>query len=579
VLLSEAQRPEVGVVGPRLLYPDGRVQHAGMFLAAVGQGRHAFRYAGEDEPGYFGLARTQRNVMAVTGACLMTRRETFEALGGFDEAQAIINNDLDFCLRSWRSGLVNVYTPHATLIHHEAVSRAELADEYDAASFDDQWRDLFLAGDPFFNPNLSKHHDDYVVEREPTEMLVAGHPRLPHDEIRRILVVKLDHIGDCITAFPAIRRLQQHFPAAHITVLTSQASLPVWRLEPSVEETVVFDFFHARSAVGELDLSEEDWRDLRGRLAPQRFDLAIDLRKHAETRPVLQHTGARYLAGFDFRNQFPWLDVAIEWGGDQIYARKRQHTADDLVNLVDAVIAAGEVDRAVIAVRPPSFLLPPARWPGRSATGPVVCVHPMAGNDMKQWPIASFAAVIDRLVEEADARIVIIGAPGEEAIADELHGLVRYRNAAISLTGKVPLAELPGLISGCALFLGNDSGPKHIAAGLGVPTVGVHAGTVDPREWGPVGPAAIAVARSVICSPCYLSRPEDCRRGLVCIQHLEPAQVYEACRRLLLLSSGIRPAEAAGPAAPPAKTPALRLTRKVSSSAAEASTYTSGDRL
>ena len=405
-------------------------------------------------------------------------------------------------------------------------------------------------------------------------MLVAGSPRLPRDEIRKILLVKLDHIGDCITAFPAIRRLKQHFLGAHFAVLTSRASLPVWGMEPSVDETIVFDFFHARSSLGELDRSEEDWRELRERLAPHRFDLAIDLRKHAETRPALQHTGARYLAGFDFRNQFPWLDVAIEWGGDQIYARKRQHTADDLVNLVDAVIAAGEPDRAVIAAPPPSFALPPALWPGRSETGPVVCVHPMAGNDMKQWPIANFAAVIDRLVEVADARIVIIGAPGEEALADELLELVRHRDAAISLAGKVSLAELPGLISGCSLFLGNDSGPKHIAAGLGVPTVGVHAGTVDVREWGPVGPAAVAVARSVICSPCYLSYPEDCRRGLVCIQQLEPASVYEACRRLLL-GSGVAPAarsaEAVAGAARPVKGQPSRRARRIAPPAAEVS--------
>jgi hypothetical protein len=82
-LLEEAQRPEVGVVGARLLYPDRRVQHAGIFLvAAIGHARHAFRYAAEDDPGYFGLALTQRNVIAVTGACLLTRRDTFAALGG-----------------------------------------------------------------------------------------------------------------------------------------------------------------------------------------------------------------------------------------------------------------------------------------------------------------------------------------------------------------------------------------------------------------------------------------------------------------------------------------------------------------
>ncbi|HEX9324249.1 MAG TPA: hypothetical protein VF913_19340, partial [Xanthobacteraceae bacterium] len=67
--------------------------------------------------------------------------------------------------------------------------------------------------------------------------------------------------------------------------------------------------------------------------AGRQFDLAVDLRKHPETRPVLRHTGARYLAGFDHRSLFGWLDVALEWAGDEALARKRQHTADDLVNL------------------------------------------------------------------------------------------------------------------------------------------------------------------------------------------------------------------------------------------------------
>ena len=66
--------------------------------------RHAFRFAAEDDPGYFGLALTQRNVIAVTGACMLMRRDVFEALGGFDEAHEIVNNDLDFCLRRWQAG-------------------------------------------------------------------------------------------------------------------------------------------------------------------------------------------------------------------------------------------------------------------------------------------------------------------------------------------------------------------------------------------------------------------------------------------------------------------------------------------
>ncbi len=536
-LLAEAQRPEIGVVGPRLLYPDRRIQHAGMFLAAMGQARHAFRYAAEDDPGYFGLALTPRNVIAVTGACLLTRRETFDALGGFDEAQAIINNDLDFCLRAWRSGLFNLYTPHATLIHHEAVSRSALADEYDVAAFDSQWRDLFLAGDPFSNPHLSKSHDNLVAEPEPTQLLVTGRPILSRDEIRNILVVKLDHIGDCVIAFPAVRRLKRHFPQARIAVLTSRASRPIWSLEPSVDETIEFDFFHARSALGELGRSEEDWLALRERLAPQRFDLAVDLRKHTETRMALQYSGARHLAGFDFRNQFPWLDITLEWAGDQVYARKHQHNGDDLINLVDAIAAACESDRIVIMPHPSSAPPPVPSTRRRSPEGPLVCVHPTVGNDARQWPPEYFVAVINRLIEEDGARVVLIGGPGDEPVAADIIKQVRRPKAISSVVGKVPLAELPALLMQAALFLGNNSGPKHIAAGLGVPTVGIHSGTEDVREWGPVGPSAIAVARDMVCAPCYLPNAADCRRGLACLRGLAPAEVYSACKRLLLLAA------------------------------------------
>ncbi len=539
-LLQEAQRPEVGVVGPRLLYPDRRVQHAGMFLAALGRARHAFRYAAEDDPGYFGLALTQRNVIAVTGACLLTRRETFEGLGRFDESQSIVNNDLDYCLRAWQNGRLIVYTPHVTLVHHEAISRVGLDDVYDAAVFDGKWRDLFLEGDPFFNPHLSKNQDDFAIDHEPTQLVVTGRPILRRQDVRKILVVKLDHIGDCIIAFPAIRRLKQHFPDARISVLTSHASRPVWSLEASVAETIEFDFFHARSALGEIERSEKDWRELRERLAGEQFDLAVDLRKHTETRPVLQHTGARILAGFDFRNQFPWLDIALEWTGDQIYARKRQHNGDDLVNLVDAIAVCGESDRTVIAARPagtPAL----AALSRKKSPGPLICVHPTVGNDARQWPIEYFAAVIDRLIEKDRARVVLIGGPGDEEVAADIVARVRHPKAVTSLVGKLPLAELPALLSGVSLFLGNNSGPKHIAAGLGVPTVGVHSGTEDVREWGPVGPSAIAVAREVVCAPCYLAKAEDCRRGLACLRELEPARVYDACKRLLLLDASAQP--------------------------------------
>ena len=91
------------------------------------------------------------------------------------------------------------------------------------------------------------------------------------------------------------------------------------------------------------------------------------------------------------------------------------------------------------------------------------------------------------------------------------------------------------------MFLGNDSGPKHIAAGLGVPTVAVHSGSVDVYEWGPIGPRTAAMVRDVTCAPCYLPAPQDCRRGLACLRQLTPDAVYAACEKMLLATA---PAEA-----------------------------------
>ncbi len=547
-LLEQAQRPEVGAVGPQLLYPDRRVQHAGMFLANVGVARHAFRHAAEDDPGYFGLALSQREVIAVTGACLMTRRETFELLGRFNETHDIVNNDIGYCLRVWRHGLRTIYTPHTRLIHHEVASRTDLADSYDAAAFAVKWRNVFVAGDPFYHPRLVKDRDDYSIDWEPVEVVCAGHPVLPRESIGKILIVKLDHIGDCVIALPAIRRLKRHFPAAGISVLTGRASKAVWGLEPAVDEIIEFDFFHARSSSGLVERSEKDWGELRERLAPLRFDLAIDLRMHGETRPVLQYTGARYLAGFDTKGKFPWLDVAIEWSEDIALIRKRQSTTDALVNLVDAIAAASEADRSVFAQLPAPLsddALAGVPKAGLIFRKRVVCVHPSVGNEMRQWPLEYFGVLIDQLVETENVHVILIGGADEAALGAKVLETVANPTSVWALIGRVKLGDLPALIARCALFVGNNSGPQHIAAGLGVPTVGIHSGVVDAREWGPMGTTACAIHRVMACAPCYHSKLEDCGRGLACLRGLLPVDVLRVCQRLLATSasrsSGARP--------------------------------------
>jgi GT2 family glycosyltransferase len=148
-MLEHAQRPDVAAVGARLLFPDGSPQHEGII---VGPGRGLAENAVRG--GYFGLDRCIHNASAVTAACMMTRREVFWELGGFEEQLQVAYNDVDFCLRAREKGYVVVYTPYATLYHDEGSTRARLGPaqpEADAELFRKRW-----AGyrDPYYNPNL-----------------------------------------------------------------------------------------------------------------------------------------------------------------------------------------------------------------------------------------------------------------------------------------------------------------------------------------------------------------------------------------------------------------------------------------
>ena len=354
------------------------------------------------------------------------------------------------------------------------------------------------------------------------------------EEIQRILVVKLDHIGDFVTALPPIRRLKKLFPHARITVLAGPASRAFIALESCIDEFIPFAFFHARSQLGERDLSREDYTELAAQLRPYRFDLAVDLRKHLSTRDVLKYTGARFLAGFDYLGQFPYLDIALDWDGDRTLQRKRSHIVDDLMALVNAIGHASESDR--ILMQPGPAPMPLTELPDQVQAlfaKRVVAIHPGAGNVTKQWPEEHFSALIDLLIEKNDVNILLVGGADEVEVAAQLLGSLQHPGSVASMVGKTSLADLPRLLKNCSLYIGNDSGPKHIAAAVGIPTVGIHSGVVDPVEWGPIGPNAVALRRNMTCSPCYLAKAEDCPRLLACLQFFEPNLVYETADLLL----------------------------------------------
>lgn len=149
-MLEQAQRPQVAVVGARLLYPDGRPQHEGIVMSIAGGS-----CANVDTRGYYWLGQLIRNVSAVTGACMMMRRQVFEELEGFDESLAVVYNDVDICLRARERGYLNVYTPYALLYHYEGGTRGKSLPWDEVLYFRRRWGEPGQYRDPYYNPNLS----------------------------------------------------------------------------------------------------------------------------------------------------------------------------------------------------------------------------------------------------------------------------------------------------------------------------------------------------------------------------------------------------------------------------------------
>ena len=170
MLVLWAREPEFGAVGARLLYPDGTVQHAGVFTGIGGGAAHAHRFERPDEPGYFFRSRLPQRVTAVTAACMVVAKEKFLAVGGFDEAEfPVAFNDVDLCLKLNARGWQSFYEPRATLIHYESKSRgldrakpnrARFAGEL--AALKRKWH-TDLQRDPYHHPHLSPFCEQFRV--------------------------------------------------------------------------------------------------------------------------------------------------------------------------------------------------------------------------------------------------------------------------------------------------------------------------------------------------------------------------------------------------------------------------------
>jgi ADP-heptose:LPS heptosyltransferase len=343
----------------------------------------------------------------------------------------------------------------------------------------------------------------------------------------RILILKLDHIGDLLLSTAALFLLREAWPDAHLTLVCGPWNVKLASQFGIFDEIHSCNFFWSHSGEG-INRGIAEFRQL----PLGEYDLAIDLRHDTETRPILNFVRARYRAGFVCDPHFPVrLDLAVpnlEHVSAWEAPRAALHSEARLITLMSAIIATfgrykGCTSQTLVASRPVMRYFD---------HGPVVALAPGTGNLIKQWGATRFARVARTLNKEAGCRFVLIGGESDQAdaalVAAELPS-----DQYVNTVGKLDISDVPLALAAVDLFIGNDTGITHMAALMGIPTVNIFAGTADINIWRARGPNVITLYTPVECAPCHLGKVEDCSYGLRCLTSISEDDVVMSALSLL----------------------------------------------
>ena len=372
-----------------------------------------------------------------------------------------------------------------------------------------------------------------------TQRLIRPGPPLrpAEDRIRRILVIRLDLLGDLVMTLPAIAALRARWPAATITVLCTPAAQEIARRSAAVDEVLVFNPNVVRSLVWWLQpASYSALFSLVGQLRSRRFDLAMSM--FGEFACLFAWaSGARHRVGYREEGYPALLTLAVP---GRRYFQARGHEVQWNEHLAEAVGAPS------IGARP--RLEPPvdqqawvAAFERQHQLGPAgyIVLSPGAHNgSAKRYPLDRWAVAADAIAERWGVRIVLSGAGSERHLAAQLADMLHER--PIVVAGETSIPQLLALLAGARLLLAGDSGPTHLAAAIGTPVVVVF-GPTDPTVYRPYTSDAVVLRTALPCSPCYdLRGTAECRLGYavpLCMALLPPARVVAAADEILTKST------------------------------------------
>ncbi|MBI2864133.1 MAG: glycosyltransferase family 9 protein [Chloroflexi bacterium] len=346
-----------------------------------------------------------------------------------------------------------------------------------------------------------------------------------------IVVFKPCCIGDVVNATPALAALREAYPKARLAFVVGD-----WAREAIQHNHLVDEVVGCGTVGSGQKQSRREYLDLVRRIRRGRFDLAVVLDRSPLVSIIPFLAGISHRAGIDSadrgfsltiksplrRNRHEaelYLDVVRALGINPGPHRSCFPVADADRSRADAILAGAEKD----AGRPGEKL---------AMVHPGGAVNPGMVLSAKRWLPDRYAAIARRLVEEGWT-VLLAGAASDRSVVDGIVSSLdtagqRATSGIVDMVGRLSLGEFAAVAARCGLFVGNDSGPTHVAAAVGTPTVAVF-GPSNPEMYAPYGPRASAVYNKVTCSPCFVDGRfvADCR-DFKCMQAVEVEHVWQA---------------------------------------------------
>lgn len=342
----------------------------------------------------------------------------------------------------------------------------------------------------------------------------------------RILVLAIRAIGDMVLSTPAIRALSDAYPGSSMTVVSEAFAADVFEANPRISDIIAIDRWSVRGLPWYRKLSTDiSW--LR-RIREGRYDIVVDLFCGPRSAQMALLSGAKVRIAGRVRGRkfFYTRTVPVETAGKHLVEQKMQivRTLAGDVPIPPPEIFLREEERKTAEEK--------LRAATGGASGPVVGLFPGAGWGHKQWPAGRFAELADRLAGQG-CRVVALGGPRDVEACNRVAVLATSR--PVILSGIRRLRDTIAFIDRMALFISNDTGPMHIAAGLGVPTVGLF-GPSDVAKYRPWGAHTRVVSAGLPCSPCP-QEEETCRlhgrEKAECMKRISVEEVYAAAAGFL----------------------------------------------